>query len=373
MADTVYANGVAIPKINDVPYYFKSKMTICYGPSGSGKSSIIQSILGGLRDRVPLAIVICPTATLNRDYDGIVPEQCIYEDVTKSLMQNIFQRQSNVLAMYEMVRDVDNLRPLYDLLSDEESKPKLEKLDSIYTRGCDDIRRTYAEDEVESSINDFTAKYNKKKVKIMRAAIIQNITKFSSRDLDPIQRTLLTNFNINPAILLLLDDCMASVKEWAPMEETKKLFFQGRHYHVTTIISCQQFTLIPPQLRSNAHVSVFTTQMAVNTYANSNSSGVSNDDRKLIGKIACSVFAPSQDRARPNYKKMVILGAIVKTDHPIQYMIGTAKRKKFGSSALWTLCGEVKRDSSVPSTNQSFNRMFSLKPSQSLEAIGGRG
>jgi energy-coupling factor transporter ATP-binding protein EcfA2 len=366
---TIYASGHAIPKVDDSKLFFVNRLTILYGPSATGKSTLIQHILNSVRETIPLGIVCCPTATLNGDYTNILPDQCVYDDVTRPLMQKIFQRQTNVMAMYDIVRDVDVLRPIFDLVADSESSTKASRLSSIYKKGCADIRSTYDEQEVDAVVDELTAKYNKKLVKIMRAVINANIAKLQSRPLTEMQRTVVTNININPRLFLLIDDCMATVNEWSKMEETKKLFFQARHYFISVMIAAQGDTLIPPQLRTNAHISIFTTQAIVNTYINKASSGIPPDQRKTISKIAETIFAASEDKSRPNYKKMVIFGPIVPTESKIQYIIGTIRKQKFGSSAFWRLCDEVKRESSAAANSTSFAKMFAMKTAPSLESI----
>ena len=366
---TIYASGHAIPRVDDSKLYWSNRLILLFGPSGSGKSSLIQHILNTLRDTIPLGVVCCPTASLNGDYTNILPDQCVYDDVTKPLMQRIFQRQTNVMAMYDLVRDVDHIKPIFKLIADNDSRAKVDKLLAIYRKGCADIKTSYNEDEVESTLDELKLKYNKKLVKIMRGCINNNIPRLNSLPLTDMQRTILSNININPRLFLLIDDCMASCKEWAPMEETKKLFFQARHYFITVCIACQSETLIPPQLRSNAHISIFTTQTIVNTFISKTSSGIPPDQRKMISKIAETIFAPSEDRSRPNYKKLVIFGQIVPTESKIQYMIGTPKKRKFGSAALWRICEEVKRDSSSTVNSTSFSKMFSMKMNPSLDPI----
>ncbi len=360
---TIYASGYAVPKVDDSKMYFMNRLTILYGPSGSGKSSLIQHILNTLRNSVPLAIVCCPTASLNGDYNNILPDQCIYDDVTKPLMQRIFQRQTNVMAMYELVHDVAQLQPIYEMIRDNESYIKVSKLAAIYKKGCEDIKNNFTEEEIENSITELTSKYNRKLVKILRACIQAKMSRLQSLPINDMQKTIINNFNINPRLFLLIDDCMASVKEWAGLEETKKLFYQGRHYAISVALSAQSEVSIPPPLRSNAHISIFTTQTIVNTFINKASSGIPPDQRKLISKIAETVFAPSEDRSKPNYKKLIIFGQIVPTETKIQYMIGSPKKRKFGSAALWRLCEEVKRESTLTINSNSFSKMFSLKNS----------
>ena len=365
----IYSGGIPIPRVNDKDLHFLHRLTILYGPSGSGKSSIILHILNTLRDHVPIGIVCCPTAAMNADYDNIFPNQCIYDDLTKPLLQRIFQRQNNVMTMYNLVRDPETLRPLYQKIADSESKSKIDKLDSIYRKGCRDIKTGYEEDEVDSTLDELTSKYNKKLVKIMRACIISNMKRLRSCTISDMQKTLLHNFQLNPSIILLIDDCAASIKDWKDLTETKQLFFQGRHFRVTTILTMQNDSIIPPPLRMNAHISIFTTEKIVNTFYNKASSGASTEDRKRISRIANDIFAPSDDRSRPNYKKIVVFGAIIKTEHKIQYIIGCPKKKRFGSQALWQICNQVQREVSTSISSNSFSKMFALKQTPALEPI----
>lgn len=369
MSNILYSHGIPVPRVDDTQLYFFNRLTILYGPSGSGKSTLIQHILNTLKDVIPLAICCNPTASLNGDYNNIIPDQCIYDDVTKTLMQKVFQRQSNVMAMYDLVRDIKHVKPLYKLIATNESNVKIDKLTSIYQKGCANIKDTYDDDDIESTIDEFKIKYNKKLVKIMRSCIIGDMARLQSHTLTDMQKTLLSNFCINPAILLLIDDCMSSVGEWSKLEETKKLFYQGRHYFVSTLISAQSDTSIPPSFRLNAHISLFTTQTVVNTYINKASSGIAPDERKMISKIAETVFAASEDRTRPNYKKLAIFGQIIKCDSRIQYLIGNPKKKRFGSAAFWIMCDRMKREQTSTVSSNSFSKMFAMKTKPSLESI----
>jgi hypothetical protein len=247
------------------------------------------------------------------------------------------------------------------MIADSEAHAKADKLAVIFRTGCNDIKSTFDPADVDAAIDDLTGRYNKKLVRVMRGCITQHLTTLSSMRLTDVQRSIVNNFNINPSLVLIADDCMATVKEWSALEETKKLFFQGRHYHLSTILLCHATTLLSPQLRSNAHITIFTTEQVVNTYIIKESSGYSRDERKKISKIAETIFNSSQDSNKPNYKKLVLMGPLINTDFAIQYIIGSPYKKRFGTTALWKICDAVKKDSTNVANN-SFNRMFSIKP-----------
>ncbi len=63
-----------IPRLNDSKNLFHNRLTLIIGPSGSGKSALTQHILNTLRNTIPLVIVACPTAVMNGDYVGVVPD-----------------------------------------------------------------------------------------------------------------------------------------------------------------------------------------------------------------------------------------------------------------------------------------------------------
>ncbi len=364
---TIYSKGIPVPQLDDSKHLFHNRLTLVIGPSGSGKSALTQHILNSLRSVIPLIVVACPTASVNGDYNNIVPDVCVHDDLTKTLIQKIFQRQDNMVQMYQKIHDIHYIKPLFNMIAREEAIITMGKLKEIFNNGCREIREKMDEREVESCIDALKEKYIKKMVKHMRKFILEHIDELHGmRDsLNNTQRSIVESFNINPSLVLIADDCMATVKEWAPLSETKKLFFQGRHYHLTTIILCQATTLLTPQLRSNAHITILTTEQIVNTYVNMASSGYSNEEKKKIMKIAETVFAPSQN-AKKNYKKLVIMGAIIKTDFAIQYILASPRKKRFGAQPMWEVCNKVK--GTGKSDNESFNKMFSIKTDPSSRA-----
>ena len=370
MSDILYINGQAVPKVNlaESPY-FLNKLTLIYGQSFSGKSVLIKDILANLRGYIPIGICANPTNTQNGDYNGIFPEECIYDDVTKPLLQRIFQRQQNVIAMYDLVRDSEQLLPLFKKVRDTEACKKIDRLNNIYHKGKCDISNSYEKNEVDGALEDLKAKYNKKLVNIYRGCIIAHMDKIPIKSLTDVQKAILSNFTINPRLLILIDDCASSIREWSQYEETKKLFYQGRHLQVTTIITMQAISIIPPSLRNNAHISIFTTAKSVNNYYAKATSGASADERKQIMKISAVIFAESDDKSKPNFRKLCIFGSIIKTPHPIQYIIAHPKKRRFGSAALWTICDHVKKEQTSSLTSNSFSKMFAIKPVATLDPV----
>ena len=51
--------------------------------------------------------------------------------------------------------------------------------------------------------------------------------------------------------MLVMDDCMSSKGGWIKDENILELFFNGRHHHMSFILTMQYAVGIPPELRSN--------------------------------------------------------------------------------------------------------------------------
>lgn len=366
--NTLYVKGEHIPKIDDDEIYFLNRLTILYGPSGTGKSSLISHIINTLRHVVPVAIVCCPTNQMNGDYTGVFPDSCIHDDLTKDIMERLFDRQNNMIAMYNKVRDIDQIIGLFNKCASESEKDRISNLKEILESGKAAINEKYSSEDAEVNIKELEGTYKRKTIKTLRRCIKKNIKYLSSiQDLTENENVILTHFNINPNLLLIVDDCAASIKSWRDLEETKKLFFQGRHYKVTVLLTMQNESIISPPLRQNAHISIFTTERIVNTYFSKTSSGVSNEDKKRYSNIANVIFNSSDKRGEPNYKKMVYFSPLINTENKLQYMIAKPVKHKFGSAPFWEFCEKTKKNNFNENSHR-FNKMFNLSPKPILSS-----
>ena len=52
-------------------------------------------------------------------------------------------------------------------------------------------------------------------------------------------------------VLLVMDDCMSSKGSWVKEQEILELFFNGRHHHISFILTMQFALGIPPEMRGN--------------------------------------------------------------------------------------------------------------------------
>lgn len=55
----------------------------------------------------------------------------------------------------------------------------------------------------------------------------------------------------NDSLMLIMDDCMSSKGTWLKDPNILELFFNGRHHHLSFILTMQYSVGIPPEMRSN--------------------------------------------------------------------------------------------------------------------------
>ena len=55
----------------------------------------------------------------------------------------------------------------------------------------------------------------------------------------------------NDSLMLIMDDCMSSKGTWLKDPNIQELFFNGRHHHLSFILTMQYAMGIPPEYRSN--------------------------------------------------------------------------------------------------------------------------
>lgn len=52
-------------------------------------------------------------------------------------------------------------------------------------------------------------------------------------------------------LVIIMDDCMSSKGSWIKEQQISELFFNGRHYEISFILTMQYAVGIPPEMRSN--------------------------------------------------------------------------------------------------------------------------
>ena len=245
---------------------FLRKMCLLFGGSGTGKSTILDEIMFMLKPYIPVCFVIAPTNSSNQTFTGKVPRRFIKDgrDLNKLVewLEKFVSRQKNTAQIYMNANNLANLKSLFDKVSDSQAK---EVEASILKKANDSLIFI----ESSPTLNFAQKKTQKSAIKVERDKILRKVYKTSiryhklilekSRSLSKKERSALTFLDINPHVLLVLDDCASKFKKLYKMTTAiKEIFYEGRQSFITTIITTQDDKEIDSELRKNSMVNIFT-------------------------------------------------------------------------------------------------------------------
>lgn len=350
-------DGFNIPLFSKHYSYFLNKSIILYGSSGSGKSIIMRDIMYTLKDHIPNIVVIAPTNYLNKSFNDIVPSPYIFNDVTEDLIQKIFKRQKVVVKLYNMVNDYNKLETIYNKIAKNNDHIIKHKMIASYKT----IKQKFEENQtyniVEKKIKlkeleDVHKKalidYYKKIINRLKAIILTNPSYKNILDDSEIQ--IIKCLNINPNLLLILDDCAYNANVWCKYSEIKEIFMNGRHHKITVMISFQDDKLLDSGLRKNAFINIFTTEIVCNAFFQRSANNFTKQDRSKMSIIAKNIFNSDNTKTK-NYKKFVYIKDL---DPNVYYMVADyIEEFKFGFGYLHNFVKQIQKNNNNDDDNIS--------------------
>jgi len=344
MNSSLYApDGYEIPLFNKDYKYFLNKSIMLYGTSGSGKSTIMFDILYILKDHIPNMCLICSTNKLNKSYDGIIPPQLIYPEVTEDLIKKIFNRQSVVVKMWNLTNDLDRLENIYNKLTNKENST-LQLLKDSYSKikkKINENENTHIADK-KTQNQELDDSHKQNLISFYKKIINKNKPIINRQNnLDELEIKIVNYININPNFLMILDDMATTANVWSKYQEMKELFFNGRHHKITFMISFQDDKPLDSGLRKNTFINIFTTEVVCNSFFGRTANNFTKKEQNKMAKLANFIFNDEKLKTK-NYKKMVY----IKDLNPnLYYMLADHHEDfRFGSKHLYHLCNKVEKE-----------------------------
>ena len=155
--------------------------------------------------------------------------------------------------------------------------------------------------------------------------------------------------DFKPHVLLIFDDCASIFKKWVKESTViKEMFYNGRHYYITIIITAQDDKEIVSELRKNAIINIFTTHQSAQANFTRSANAYPKHERERADLCIKKIF--KQDSQKKNFKKLVYVQN--NDDDPFYYTIADLYGNfRVGCPALWKL--DEKINESKPSINHS--------------------
>lgn len=333
--------------------YFLGKTTIIYGRTNSGKTTIIDEIMFLLKPYIPLIFVIAPTNASNNAYTDKIPPQFIFKELNVDWLDKLLTRQKNSSGAYINANKISTLKELFDMVSDTSSQnisaSIIKKAENaiIYLDECD--------------MNFSSKKMQKSQILKERDLLLKKIYKTTIRynkvvlendkSLTKSQKAALAFLDFNPNIVLILDDCASKFKIMAKKSSAiKEIFYEGRHYFITLIISAQDDKEIDSELRKNTTVSIFTTAQAATSNFERSSNGYPKHEKQRA-KICTDAIFKQDINDLKNFRKFVYTQ---NETEPFSYTIADIYDDfRMGSSPLWDFSDRiVKKNDTVDKNNK---------------------
>lgn len=327
--------------------YFLDKTTVIYGESNTGKSCIIKDILYAISDHANLAIVMSPTDMQNSTYGcGLIPKPCIHYNISPELLSNIWDRQVALSIAHKKANREEVLTSLFD---------KIDNIEPIKANMTKIISKI---DEVESSITDDD--HARERISILKSDAADKISSIRKQYLIDNRATLLNRattdeaftlkyIGLNPRIVLIFDDCTDLLKLLKKDTTIQKLFYQGRHNYVTTIIACHTDVALPPDLKKNTFVSIFTEETCAKGFFERSSSNIDKEGKQRA-YLAC------KQAFTQKHQKLIWVRDEKKF---YKYTAALHPGFKFGGAAVWDFCDRCETTSYATEASNKFSGLFS--------------
>lgn len=340
-------DGLSIERFEICSKNILNRGIIFYGPTASGKTTIMMNFMYAIRNNIHMAFAFAPTNQEKHELDKVIPPMFVYENLDPGLIKDIYERNRAKSTLYNQVHDLDELTPIFKALA----SPQDRKLDEyICTTTAKTIEKA-GTDERRQEIEDIS--------KQKRVMLYRKIIKSAAPHLIPREFLgLYKNMDIRPNALVMFDDATSELgtlikKEKSKNEETiKNFFFKGRWANLTHFYAFHDDRGLDTDIRKNAHISIFTNKQVAHSYFSRQSNGFSLTQKKIAERHIRAIFNESKLDKFPKYAKLVY---IRETDE-FMYVVADIIKNFVILPKLHELSAQLKRKDNL-NNNKYYRKM----------------
>lgn len=300
-------NGNKIPYLRKDLKYFRRKITLLYGETESGKSTIIREIMYLLRNSISNVIIFAPTNDSNNLYTDQVKAPAIFNKLSLEILVEINERQKEAMKVYAIANNMETMRSVFVKIADERLRAAVNATNRYAERHLQRAALSHTDPGVRHA--------EEKKVRDIQNQALKSAYKYciahhkkelmQDHTLSDAQKIAVQFHDFCPDLLLVFDDCASFFKENQKHPIIMDMFYQGRHDGLTSIFSFQGDKDIPPNLRRAAHTAIFTTPQCATAHFNTGSNGYDKFTKKKVDLAIDRIFR--QDGEAPTYRKLAFL------------------------------------------------------------------
>ena len=281
---------LVIPPVEEKPISYPhvlDRAVLVYGASGSGKSVVIVEMLNALKPYADQIIVFAPTDKQNQTYSsGIAPLPFIHYDVTPEILKTVWDRQEVLATVYKQANEIRTLERLYARCPRKDDTQIIDKMNQMAAKSKQEIiRQCLPEGQCKVSCEKVDEDLIKFKKCIYKNCIERNKKALQAMKLDDTESAALRYHNMNPKLVMIFDDCTDLIQKYRKDETVQKIFYQGRHVHITAIIALHTDKSVDAELKKSAAMEFFTEPRTARSYITRASTGFDKDE-KIIANAA---------------------------------------------------------------------------------------
>lgn len=338
-----------LPELDFNYKYFIDGSTLLFGESKTGKSFIMVDILSQLQPHVDQIIVVSPTDRQNHTYDrGVVPIPCIHYQITSKLLDDIWERQNALAAVYTKANKPEILKSLFDRIKDSTKAAGI--IAAVQQKLRDYRYELESEPDSKAKITTMEDECKKLISVIWRDTINNNRSVLQKLSLNKNEQFALKYLNLNPRLVLIFDDCTDMLAKFRRHPVMQKLFYQGRWAYITTLIACHTDKALDPELKKNAFISIFTEETCARSYFDRKSNDLDREAKQRAALACKSAFSPLAP-----YQKLIWVREEKKF---YRYTASSHSNFRFGSQYVWEYCDKIKSDSGAINADNKFINDF---------------
>ncbi len=336
--------GKEIQWLTKDPMNYFNLTTLIFGGSNTGKTKIAEEIMNLCKDMIQFFIVVAPLTSMTV-YKEIIPERCIFNDLSKKRMIQIWKRQEYLTQLCNIANDIDMLKCVFAKISTKEEELKIKSVQYVTNKKIQDIENdsslTFGQKKAQK--NALIEKKEKYLKTTYKDAIRENKDMLSNMILSPKEMIVVQFMDVNPTIGIIIDDCTEKFKTWKNYFKNSEnvfesILFRGRHNNITMIVISHDDKFIETELRKNARVVFYTQKATLLGSLARTQSGFNVQERKMIVDMADVIFDEDEKSHVKKHQKF----CYVREDmHPYKYTIADIYDFNFTNPTLKELINRM--------------------------------
>jgi hypothetical protein len=348
-------DSVKIKTLTRDASHFIRKCMIMFGANKSGKTTVLLDILKQIRPYIPNIIAYAPTADSNGSWKGVVPNKLIKRVMTLGSIKEVYDRQKDAAAAYNIANDPEILRSLFQRVAKHSQMAVEDKINQLQNKMDHKLSSSnISKGERMRQSKKIIEMSNNFKVSLYKQVIRKMTPVLAKMKLAHTEIQALKFIDFNPHMCIVFDDCASEfTKKFQGHPIIKELFFNYRHSYITMIFTFQDDTGLESFLRKNASLSFFTTQECANAYFGRKSNSFSKSTQNDAFQKIEAIFDERNKGTDMEFWKMIY----VRDDAtPLRYYLAQEHEPfKFGSKALWKYCEKIE---SIQKANHAIESTF---------------